>query len=125
MLALRSIAAATLGAFALSTAHAAYLVDTGPGSGTNWALNESQSLGATFSLDSSTLITGVEGWFGGGPGLVLGKLIGGSSPAGSVLHSLLFGATASNTWRGSKTEMWVLAPGDYTLVFSAFDGFNS
>lgn len=52
------------------------------------------------------------------------KLIGGANPEGSVLYSMLFLATQTNSWHGSLSLGWVLVPGDYTLVFSSFDGFS-
>lgn len=68
MTALRSTVVATIAAFALGCANAAYLVDTGRGSGTNRALKGSQSLAARFNVGLPTFITAVEGWVGGGPG---------------------------------------------------------
>lgn len=124
MISLRSLAISATAAFALGSTQAAYLVDTGPGSGTNWALNSERSLAATFSLSVSTWITGVEGWVGGGSGPVGVKLIDGARPNGSVLHSAMFGALKPNTWAGNQTPSWVLAPGEYTLVFSAVAGFD-
>lgn len=117
---------------ACGLAHAAYIVDTGPG--TSPALGAPslasagvsfQHIGATFSVASGTNITSVEGWVGGSLGSLLVELHQGATPNGPLLFSALVSVTdTADGWRGATGLNWSVAAGDYSLALVAQPGFS-
>jgi hypothetical protein len=136
MISTRSIALAAMTVLALGTAQAAYIVDTGPGSSPLWSLDDgfvNQHLGVTFNVGTASTINSIEGWIGlsttsPASGNVLVELIDGGSPNGSVLYSATFGPTFVGlglaAWQGEFGLNWLVAAGDYTLVFIGENGLK-
>jgi hypothetical protein len=129
---LRTTVLSVAASLACGLAHAAFVVDTGPG--TSPALGSPslssaglsfQHIGATFDLASATTITSVEGWIGGSLGNLLMELHQGATPNGPLLFSALVNVSdTANGWRGATGLSWSVAAGDYSLAVIAQPGFN-
>lgn len=108
-------------------ASAAVLIDTGAppyyGS-TLYDLSADQFLAAEFDLQSSTVITTVEGWIGGSPGQAINVRLysdGGDVP-GTVLFSGSFVTSGSlGDWQGANDLNWLIGSGTYWI---SFEGTN-
>jgi hypothetical protein len=120
---LRFVALAALAACTVGSAHAVYIVDTGPGVTPNWSLFNQQSLGATFNVAAAGTINSVEGWIEGSAGTVTVQLVSGNNPNGAVLYSANFAAPAAASWQGAGSLGWAVGAGDYTVTFRADAGF--
>jgi PEP-CTERM motif len=114
-------------ALACAGSRAAPIVDTDTPTGDFlWTLGPSQSLAATFSLSSATVIQTICGYIDafGGAGSVRVDLIAGDSPAGAATFSTSASVTGGESWKRFGGLGWAIGPGTYTTVFSTADRFG-
>ncbi len=113
----------------IQNAHAALLIDTGPGSGGSMLLDSTQFLAAEFTLNQAYQITSVQGWIHVfTAGAVNYKIYsdGGVVPGTTQIYSTQYTIPASSdNWYGPSGLTWELSAGTYWLSIEPVSGLFS
>lgn len=124
---MRSLIPLTLGLASFSAAHAAFIVDTGPGAAVEGGSQFGYELriGGTFTIADPVIVDTVEGWISsisGGEATMW--LYQGNPNDNQLVGSVNVNLPPPNTvgsWVLFDVPGWSLAPGDYSVAFGGND----
>jgi hypothetical protein len=129
--ALMTFGIATIGA---NNASAIPIIDTGEASNYQggWCLHAGQWLAGEFQVSQTTLVTGIEGFFGAAPqgASLTAAIYADDSSSGEVPGALLYSTTFQfesaglfpAIWAGTSGLAWNLDSGNYWLAFEVGSG---